>query len=420
MKTIRILVFTFYAILLCLSSCGGGGDEPLEPTPKPEVSKSEIVMDLNIIANGLTFSSDNGDHSISFTCSEDWTLSVSNTASWTPWCVPSVTSGTKGTANVKFSVTENTSYESRSVIITIKSGTASKTFTILQKGSNTILVTSNKYEVSQEGGIINIEVKANIDYNMEISEKDQGWIKESSNRSLSTYKHTLNISANEEIENREGEIYFRSGNIVETVTVFQAGGSIIILSQKEYNVSDKGEIISVDINSNVDFNIQMPEVDWIIEHSSSKSLSKHRLEYLISANDEYDSRSAYIIFYDKNSEINDSLKVVQKQKDIIIVSENNFTLDQNGGIVEIEIVTNVNFKCEIEKSAQSWISEISSRGLASSLVKFKVEENESSEGRKGIITIIGEGIKKEVTIHQVVNQSESNINASIESWGKGE
>ena len=188
MKTFR---FALFAILLCLSACSSGGDDPIEPTPKPEITKSEITIDSSIISNGLSFSNVAGDQSISFTTNENWTLSVASTTSGTTWCAASATSGTKGSASVKFTVTENTQYEDRSVSVTIKSGTASKTFSITQKGADALLVTTDKYEVDQEGGTIEIEVKANIDYKMEISEKAKDWIKESSSRALTTNKHKL-------------------------------------------------------------------------------------------------------------------------------------------------------------------------------------------------------------------------------------
>ena len=188
MKTFR---FALFAILLCLSACSSGGDDPIEPTPKPEVTKSEITIDSSIISNGLSFSNVAGDQSISFTTNENWTLSVASTTSGATWCTASATSGSKGTANVKFTVTENTDYDNRSVSVTIKSGTATKTFTISQKGVDALLVTTDKYEVSQEGGTIEIEVKANISYKMEISEKAKDWIKESSSRALTTNKHKL-------------------------------------------------------------------------------------------------------------------------------------------------------------------------------------------------------------------------------------
>ena len=152
-------VWFLLAMLVCvLASCSGGGeDDPIIPTPNPEVIKSEITIDSSIIANGLSFTHEKGEQSISFSTNENWTLSVASTTSGATWCTASSTSGTKGTANVKFTVTENTDYDNRSVSVTIKSGTASKTFTVSQKCADALLVTTDKYEV-----IANVEKQFNI------------------------------------------------------------------------------------------------------------------------------------------------------------------------------------------------------------------------------------------------------------------
>lgn len=226
MKTLKFIGLAWFAFILCLSACSGGGDDPIEPispTPKPEIPKSEITIDSSIISNGLSFSNDSGEKTISFTTNDNWTLSVTSTTSNTTWCTASTTSGTKGSASVKFTVTENTTDDNRQVSITIKSGTASKTFTIAQKGVDTLLITTDKFEVSQEGGTIVIEVKANINYKIEIADHAKEWIKESSSRALTTYQHTFNVAANEKTENRQGDIVVSSDNVNKTVQVMQAG-----------------------------------------------------------------------------------------------------------------------------------------------------------------------------------------------------
>lgn len=401
MKTFRFFGLALFAILLCLSACSSGGDDPIEPTPKPEVVKSEITIDSSLISNGLSFTNAGGDQSISFTTNENWTLSVASTTSGATWCTASATSGTKGSATVKFTVTENTDYENRSVSVTIKSGTASKTFTITQKSTAALLVTTNKYEVGQEGGTIEIEVKANIDYKMEISENAKDWIKESSSRALTAYKHKLDIAMNEDFEKREGEIIFKSGDKVESVKVYQSGGAIILLSQNEYTLSDAGETISVEINSNVEFGVQMPDVDWIIDDSSSRGMSSHTLKYVVAPNEGYDNRSAKIIFYDKNSDLKDTLKIVQAQKDAIVVSEKNISVAQKGGDIEVKINTNVDFEVQIPLDA-TWITKTDSRVLTEKVIYLKVEENTAEESRSTtiIITNTDNKVRDTVTITQ--------------------
>lgn len=400
MKKSELLGFALLAISLGLSGCGDI-ETLVEPTPDPtpEEVKSEIIIDADIITNGLSFTSAKGEKSISFTTNEDWTLSIATTPSGDTWCTASATSGAKGNANVKFTVTQNTSYDDRSVSVTIKSGTASKTFTITQKHANALLLTTNKYELSQEGGTIEVEVKTNIDYEMEIAESAKDWITEAKTRALTAYKHTLTIATNEEVEKRKGEIYIKSGDKVETVKIYQEGAeAIIVLSQKEYTVSDTGETISVDIRSNIKYSVQMPDVDWITAEPNTRGMSSHTLRYTISPNEEYDSRIAEIVFYDNNSNLKETVKIVQVQKDAIIVAQNEYIVESDGGNLEFEVNTNVDFEVSI---SVDWIKQgAATRGLESKPIFFTIEENTNDEPREGIITISSGELKQEIKVIQ--------------------
>lgn len=403
MKTLRFSIIALLAISLGLLGCGEI-ETPVEPTPcpKPEDVKSEITIDADIITNGLSYTSEKGEKSISFTTNEDWTLSIAATQSGETWCTASTTNGAKGQANVKFRVTENASYDDRNVSVTIKSGTASKTFTITQKHADALLLTTNKYELSQEGGTIEIEVKANIDYEMEIAESAKDWITEAKTRALTTYKHTLTIATNEDVEKRKGEIYFKSGDKIETVKIYQEGAeAIIVLSQKEYTVSDTGETISVDIKSNIEYDVQMPDVDWISAETPTRGMSSHTLKYIVSPNEGYDSRTAEIIFYDKNSDLKETVKIVQVQKDAILVAQNEYIVESDGCNLEFEINTNVDF--EVSMSVD-WIKQgAATRGLESKPLFFTIEENTNYEPREGIITISSGELKQEIKVIQKRN-----------------
>lgn len=414
-RTMKKVWFMFAMLICVLASCSGGGeDDPITPTPNPEVIKSEITIDSSIIANGLSFTHEKGEQSISFSTNENWTLSVASTTSGATWCTASSTSGTKGTANVKFTVTENTDYDNRSVSVTIKSGTASKTFTVSQKCADALLVTTDKYEVSQEGGTIDIEVKANIEYKMEISEEAKDWITESSGRGLTPYKHTLNISMNEEKEKRQGEVYFKSGDKVETVTIYQAGGAILLLLQDECHVSDKGSTISVNVQSNIEFGVQMPDVDWIVDEASSRGLSSHTLKYEIKANEGYDSRSASIIFFDKNSSLKDTLQVIQAQKDAIVVSEKTINVDDYGGVVEVKLNANVDFEVEIPSDV-TWITKVDSRAFTEKSFYLKIAYNPNDETRSASIQVINKDSQLSETI--VITQQGQIVVATLNEAG---
>ena len=307
-------------------------------------------------------------------------MSVASTTSGTTWCTASVTSGTKGSATVKFTVTENTEYENRSVSVTIKSGTATKTFTISQKGVDALLVTTDKYEVSQEGGTIEIEVKANIDYKMEISEKAKEWIKESSSRALTAYKHKLDIAANEEVEKREGEITFKSGDKVEIVKIYQTGaGALILLSKNDYYASSAGETITVELRSNCEYEVEMPNVEWIKNTEASRAMSSHSLKYDILPNETYESREAIIIYKETNGTIADTLSIIQAQKDAILLTKKEIEVNYTGGAIEVKLESNIDY--EIIMPEEKWITESSSRTLVAYSKTYYIDENTDKESR---------------------------------------
>ena len=393
------------AICICLwTSCSdGGSEEPANPNPKPEeVVTPEITISSDILTNGLTFNTTQGEKSVSFSTNVDWILSIASTTGGSSWCKASATSGSKGSANVKFTVDEHTDYDDRSVSVTIKAGTASKTFTITQKCADALLITTNKYDVAQDGATIEVEVKANIDYQVAISETAKSWISEvqSKSRALTTHKHSFTIAASEDTEKREGEITFKSGDKVETVKVYQAGGPIVLLTKNEYTVSDQGETISVDLKSNVEFSVKMPEVDWNTEENASRAMSSHTLKYVISPNEGYDSRSAEIVFYDKNSNVTDTLKVIQAQKDAIVISQKNYEVKAEGETIEVKLSANVEY--EVTMPEADWVSQVSSRALTEHTLYFKVNESTSEDDRSAEIVFKDKNsdLSEKVTITQ--------------------
>lgn len=368
------------------------------------VSCSDDEIAAHITANpetefyfskGMDFNSDTESKNLIFTTSKDWKITTSETRNGTEWIQINPTSGTAGEANVSIRATENTGYEDRSVAITITSGGISKTVMVNQKQKNALLLTSNRYEVKQNGETISVEVKSNVDYKVVIPEPHQNWIKQTpvSTRSLETNILSFQILANQENEKREGEIIITDGTLQETVKVYQAGGSIILLNNNLCVVGDKGETLAVDIRSNCEFGVKMPDVDWIKEAIISKGMSSHTLYYTIQTNKNTDARSAQIIFYDKkNKSKADTLTIKQAQKDAIIISEKMYKLDTNNEkTISVDVNTNVEVEVIIPDTCK-WIKEsVVTRGLVLRKIYLKADKNDSFIPRQGNILIKSKG-----------------------------
>ena len=328
MKTFRLLA-TLLLIAVCAGFSSCGDDEldtkPLEP----------VIDEITINNASFDFEANGGEETLSFSTNRDWTVSLANIANGEKWCTVTPLKGKAGDNNIQIRVVANKGYDDRNVSLTIAAGGTSRTVIINQKQQDALTLTANKFEVGKNGGKINVEVKANIQYEVIISETSKSWISQSAKtRGLTSNNLSFDIAPSEEYDKRTGEIIIQSGELSETVHVYQSGEGVLLLTKSEYSVSDKGETIAVDLKSNFEFDVKMPDVDWVQSAAKTRGMSSHTLYYTIAPNETYDSREAEIIFYDKNSNIKDTLKIMQAQKDAIIIGKKEYKISANEEIIK--------------------------------------------------------------------------------------
>ena len=216
-----------------------------------------------LFEKGVNFTTSAGTQSLEFTATENWNITAATTRNGEKWYQVYPTSGGPGKAEISISVEDNDSYDERSVAITINAGKTKKTLMVAQKQKNALLISSERREVKQEGGTIDVEVEANVEYKAIIADDCQSWIKPAAStttRGLKASTISFKIEMNGEREKREGEIYITDGTLTETVKVYQYGGDVILLNENEYPVGDRGETIKVELRSNCEYGITMPDV----------------------------------------------------------------------------------------------------------------------------------------------------------------
>lgn len=316
-------------LLITLGSCSKD-DVPAEIIPNPD---SE-----NYFTKSLDFTSDSGEAILSFTTNKDWAIDVSQSGGDVSWCTIFPNKGKAGENQVMVKVAENKGFDDRNVTLTLTAKDLTRKIVVTQKQKDAITLTTAKFEIDQIGGEIKVDIKANVSYEIIIPEQYQSWIRHKaktdsnpiimSNRKeenqiygpvtkagMESTTQIFRISKSEKYDKREGEIIFQSGNLKEVLKVYQSGGGILLLTKNEYRVSDKGEQIAVELKSNFDFDVKMPQVDWITT-TVTRSVSSHTLYYTIAPNKTYDKREAEIIYYDRNNKsVVDTLKIIQTQKE---------------------------------------------------------------------------------------------------------
>ena len=373
-------------VISCSKEDVGGGND--EPQKQPEILLSTASAD---------FKTEGGTNKISFIATEAWTAEAINTRA-VSWCSVNPTSGPAGSCEISISVTANDTPDDRTASVVIKSGTVSKTISISQKQKDALTVTSSKFEMEAEGGEIKIEVKANIDFEYSIEESAKSWVKYVETKAMKTSSLIFDIEKNEGLQKREAKIYVKSGSFSETINIYQTGAQpSIVISKNEYTVTSEGGAISVEVASNVDVAVEIPKgVDWITE-DATKAMSTNTYNFKVSPNEGYDSRESKIKFFNKETGLADSVKVVQMQKDVIVLAKSSYDIDYKGGQILVEVGHNVDFGVEI---SCDWITKIDTRAFVQDTLQFNVAENTTSDDREGEITFSSGNLVQKVKVVQ--------------------
>ena len=258
-----------------------------------------------------------------------------------------------------------------------------------QKKKDAILLTKDKYDLPTTGGDITVEVKSNITYTTTIPQ-EFNWIKQADSKSRALESKNLNfkIEANPNTDKREGFIIFKdnASELADTVHVYQAQKDELILTQDTYNVPAKGETIDVELKTNADYEVIIPEdaKEWV-EQLVSRASRVDKLSFVISENTAYDDRQAEIVIKDRNSDLADTLHVIQKQVDAIILSQDKYEISSAGETISVEIQHNIQYEVIIPDSVSSWVKLIQSRAIQASKLNFNVLENKNYKDRNARI-----------------------------------
>lgn len=358
----------------------------------------EAAPNSNISLNpgSATVSSNSNTQSVIVTCNGTWALSGETVS----WCRPSKTTGQNNDV-VTFNIDENNLSDDRNATYTFTCATESAKFVLTQKGKDALTVTKSKFEVSAQGEQIAVEVNANISFDYEIAQADKSWVSYVGSRAMTTSRLLFSISPNEETATREGTITITSEIGKETIKIYQFGASpALVLTQKEYIIPSDGQTIKVELNSNVDYEVAMPSVDWIME-SPTRAISTHTHYYTIASNTTYDNRSTEIHFCNKENNIDEIVEITQLQKDALIIGKTDYQVPQEGGTVDVTLQHNIDFEIKINET-DTWITQIETRALQENQLRFNISENTTGDERIGKIMIANtqQNISQTITITQ--------------------
>ncbi|MCH5335471.1 MAG: leucine-rich repeat protein [Alistipes sp.] len=313
-------------LLPILMLCGCDSDNGINY--EDEKNSSVTVTEISLSPSEMVVGSENGSCSVSVWLTTD-SYSYYNEPEWkltggASWCNPYKISG-RGNDVIEFKVYENPDLDDRSATFTITCQNQQSNFTIIQRGQgiNTITGTPAKIDVEAVGGDIDIEIKANIDYTYKIDSKCKEWITATDGSANGKSRITLNVAPNPESKERQGVITITSSDITEQVTIIQNDQPYIILNKAEYEIPGKGDIIAVEIMSNVGYNVNILHPSWIKEVKNS-STSANILYFEISSNPYTESRNSQIkIMANNDGDIYAMVYITQHASSLVNINVQN-------------------------------------------------------------------------------------------------
>ena len=310
----RLLSLLMALSLSLFIRCGSddkGIDNPDEPVNPEDVT-------LEISTADLLFEAQGGEKEFTITCNTGWTITNESA-----WCTTDATSG-NGNRTVTVTASASSETADRNTNLTVKAGGKTQIVTVTQKHANALILSKNKFDVPQEGGDITIEIKAGIEYQTDIPEEFRSWIRRTTTRAAESQSISFTIEANEEAYKRTGYILFSGNAQKDTVFIYQAPKNILILSEDTYTVPAEGAEITVELKTNIDYDVQIPgdAASWV-SLITTRALRTDRLTFRIEANTGDADRSAKIAVKDKNSTLSDTITILQpiERADIIWETE---------------------------------------------------------------------------------------------------
>ena len=342
--------------------------------------------------NIISFTEQGGTQKVSFTVNRDWTVSSSE-----PWCKVSPSSGTKSEGEAFFSIScdPNTFYDSRTALVTIKAEGLMESITVIQATNFGILVDKAAYDLDNNAQVIEIEVRSNVDYTVEIEDVAKSWLSITKTKALSSDKLELSVGANESYDDREGRVFIRQkdGDLLETITVRQSKSYGLFVTTPEYDLSNKSHSLTVEVKSNVQYEVES-EAQWIkYTQPTTKGLVSSQITLDIEANESYDKREGKVVVKQVGGDLSGEIIIRQGESYGLIVSPDFFSLTKEAQTIDVETKSNVDFEVIIPDSDQgSFIFSVealedgTTKALSTLNYRFSITKNESFFNRSTTIT----------------------------------
>lgn len=231
---------------------------------------------------------------------------------------------------------------------------------------------------------------------------DADWVKAAPESGSGDAEIIFSFTPNDNIEERRASFRFTSGKKELLLVTVQKSENAILLSSTKQEISMDGGTFDIEVRANIEYDFEI-DADWI-SHAGTETSSGNTsiLTFEVLPNEEYSDREGSIVF--SGSGITETVTVYQVFEEHFILSDEEYTVSDEGATIAVEIRSNVDFT--VESIDSDWVHEIETRSMSTHTRYFSVDPNTTYEQRQAhIIFRSGKGTEEQVTIIQVQNDA---------------
>ena len=255
-----------------------------------------------------------------------------------------------------------------------------------------ITLSSNYYEFETEGGSIPVTFTANRDWRVNCSES---WLSISpSSGTGSDSPVTVTARCDEYLSSggRWAQATIEVDGLSKTIEFLQKSYIGVIVRTKEYDIPPEGNTssgIKIDVElANVRYYNVTASDDWIHLGYRKEGMKITELGFSVEKNQTYESREGTITLVPEKGDTQVIHVRQAANEGFVLNGMRIIEVDKNGGTVELDFKTNVEFDTEINAD---WIHLTQTRGLSDHSITLTIDKNETSANRSCEVTLHKKG-----------------------------
>ena len=235
---------------------------------------------------------------------------------------------------------------------------------------------------------------------------------------------TVTVQSNDTYEERQATVTVTDPGDQTTISfkVFQKQNDAIIIDGSTFNVPEEGGEVSIKVQSNVNYKVEIPtDATWLknTTKASTRGLVSSTIVLTAEKNNSGDEREAIVKLTNNDSGASSQFTVKQELTPYIEIDKNEFNMDELGGEVKVTVTSNVAVDV---KFSDDWISSAGTteEGDFSFIQKIKINSLPSGQDkRNATITFTDKlgkwSLSKVATVNQTLSLSlkESDIEIMV-------